>query len=54
MLTSGGVYGVRVAVVDAIVCEKSDETEVGWDGVSSNTQMIKLLCGARATLGKGK
>ena len=39
MLTSGGVHGVRVDVVDAIVCEKSDETEVGWYGVSSNTQI---------------
>ena len=35
MLTSGGVHGVRVAVVDAVVCKKSDETEVRWDGVSS-------------------
>ena len=35
MLSSGGVHGVRVAVVDAVVCEKSDEPEVRWDGVSS-------------------
>ena len=35
MLTSGGVHGVQVAVVDAVVCEKSDEIEVRWDGVSS-------------------
>ena len=32
MLTSGGVHGVRVAVVDAVVCEKSGETEVRWGG----------------------
>ena len=35
MLSSGGVHGVWVAVVDAVVCEKSDEPEVRWDGVSS-------------------
>ena len=35
MLTSGSVHGVRVAAVDAVVCEKSDETEVRWGGVSS-------------------
>ena len=55
MLTNGGVHGVRASVVDAVVCEKSDETEVRWDGVSSlnnfNTQMIKLLCVARTTFG---
>lgn len=35
MLSSGGVHGVRVAVVDAVACVKTDEPEVRWDGVSS-------------------
>ena len=35
MLSSGGVHGVRVAVVDAVACGKTDEPEVRWDRVSS-------------------